>query len=78
LIELLRRTEDEYESYAWKRKKNSIEEDGHWAWKTRNSNHLTSAARYFLTEMVKANADPEAEARQRERAKQELRLIRRG
>jgi hypothetical protein len=28
------------------------------------ASHLMSAGRYFLTEMVKANADPDAEARQ--------------
>lgn len=35
-------------------------------------NYLMSAARYFLSEMVKANADPEAEARQRERAARDV------
>ena len=35
-------------------------------------NHLISAARYFLTEMVKANADPEAEFRKQERERRDV------
>jgi hypothetical protein len=31
-----------------------------------------SAARYFLTEMVKANADPEADFRKQERERREI------
>lgn len=64
---------DEYESYAWKRNKGGVEEDDHLGIEDpKCSNHLMSGARYFLTEMVKANADPEAEARQRERANREV------
>ncbi len=55
---------DEYENYAWKRKKDSVEEDDHLGLEDPAcANHAMSAARYFLTEMVKANADPEAEVR---------------
>jgi phage terminase large subunit len=64
---------DEYESYAWKRNKGAVEEDDHNGIEdTKCANHLMSAARYFLTEMVKANADPEAEARQREQAARDV------
>jgi phage terminase large subunit len=63
----------EYENYAWKRNKNAVEEDDHAGIEDpKCSNHLMSAARYFLTEMVKANADPEAEARQRAQAAQQV------
>jgi phage terminase large subunit len=62
---------DEYESYAWKRNKNSVEEDDHLGMEDpKCPNHLMSATRYFLTEMIKANADPEAEARARDRERQ--------
>lgn len=54
----------EYENYAWKRSKDSVEEDDHVGIEDPGcANHLMSAARYFLTEIVKADADPEAEAR---------------
>lgn len=59
---------DEYENYAWKRKKDSVEEDDHLGMEDpKCANHAMSAGRYFLTEMVKANADPEAEERKRVR-----------
>ena len=52
--------------------KNSVhphEEDNHLGMEDpKCPNHLMSAARYFLTEMGKANADPEAEARLQARA----------
>jgi hypothetical protein len=52
---------DEYEGYAWKRNKNSVEEDDRLGMEDpKRSNQFMSAARYFLTEMLKANADPEA------------------
>lgn len=67
--------EHEYENYAWKRKKDQVEENDHLGMEDPAcENHLMSAARYFLTEMVKANADPEAEERaghQLERERQE-------
>ena len=64
---------EEYENYAWKRKKASVEEDDHLGIEDPGcANHAMSAARYFLTEMVKANADPEAEARERERARRDV------
>jgi len=64
---------DEYESYAWKRNKSAVEEDDHLGMEDpKCANHSMSAARYFLTEMVKANADPEAEARLRERAARQV------
>lgn len=56
---------DEYEGYAWKRHKDQTEENDHLGIEDpKCPNHLMSAARYFLTEMVKADADPEAEERQ--------------
>lgn len=58
----------EYDNYAWKRNKDAVEEHDHLGIEDPNcANHLMSAARYFLTEMVKADADPEAEDRQRTR-----------
>jgi phage terminase large subunit len=64
----------EYENYAWKRNKDAVEEDTHLGTEDPNCpNHLMSAARYFLTEMVKADADPEADARK----ELQLRLARR-
>ena len=55
---------DEYENYAWKRNKGAVEENDHLGIEDPNcANHLMSAARYFLTEMVKADADPEADIR---------------
>lgn len=55
---------NEYENYAWKRTKDSVEEDDHQGIEDPNcENHLMSAARYFLMEMVKADADPGAEVR---------------
>ena len=41
------------------------------------ANHLMSAARYFMSETVKANADPEAEAREQARAAREVAAARR-
>jgi phage terminase large subunit len=55
---------EEYENYAWKRKKDSVEESDHFGVEDpKCANHAMSAARYFLTEMVQANADPEAQMR---------------
>ncbi len=55
---------NEYENYAWKRNKDAVEENDHLGTEDpKCANHLMSAARYFLTEMVKADADPEADAR---------------
>lgn len=55
---------DEYENYAWKRSKDAVEEEDHLGIEDpKCANHLMSAARYFLTETVKADADPEAEQR---------------
>lgn len=55
---------NEYENYAWKRQKDAVEENDHLGIEDPNcANHLMSAARYFLTEMVKADADPQAEER---------------
>lgn len=54
----------EYENYAWKRNKDAVEENDHLGIEDpKCANHLMSAARYFLTAMVKANADPEADLR---------------
>jgi hypothetical protein len=62
---------NEYENYAWKCRKEHVEEDNHLGIENPScANHAMSAARYFLTEMVKANADPEADARE-----SQLRLI---
>lgn len=59
-----RNLEREYEGYAWKRNKDAIEEDDHLGMEDPNCpNHAMSAVRYFLSEMVKADADPEAEER---------------
>jgi phage terminase large subunit len=64
----------EYQNYAWKRSKDSVEENDHMGIEDPAcDNHLMSAARYFLMEMVKADADPDADAR-RER---DLELARR-
>jgi hypothetical protein len=50
-----------------------VEEDDHLGMEDpRCANHLMSAARYFLMEMAKANADPEAEARERDRAARQV------
>ncbi len=60
--------EYEYENYAWKRNKGAVEENDHLGIEDPNCpNHAMSAVRYFLMEMVEANADPEA--LERERAK---------
>lgn len=54
----------EYQSYAWKRNKDSVEDNDHLGIEDPGcDNHLMSAARYFLSEMVKSDADPEAEDR---------------
>lgn len=56
---------DEYENYGWKINKDGINlglEDPICA------NHLMSATRYFLTAIIKADADPEALLRQKQRA----------
>ena len=54
----------EYENYAWKRTKDAVEEDDHLGIEDpKCANHLLSGVRYFLTEMVKADADPEADDR---------------
>jgi phage terminase large subunit len=68
---------NEYENYAWKRVKGQSEEDEHLSIEDPScDNHLMSAARYFLMEMVKANADPEAEARQQERDRVSVAVVR--
>ena len=55
---------DEYENYAWKRNKGAVEENDHLGIEDPScANHLMSCTRYFLTEMVKADADPEADIR---------------
>jgi phage terminase large subunit len=57
--------EKEYESYAWKEDKEGNQigvEDPKCA------NHLMSAARYFLTAMVKSDADPDREERKKQEA----------
>lgn len=54
----------EYENYAWKRNKDSAEANDHLGIEDPAcANHLMSAARYFLTEIVKVDADPEADER---------------
>jgi len=55
----------EYENYGWK-----IDKDGNnlGVEDPKCANHLLSAARYFLSEIIKADADPEAMLRQKERA----------
>jgi phage terminase large subunit len=53
--------EAEYENYVWKEDK---EGNGLGIEDPNCENHLMSAARYFLTEMVKHDADPEAFERQ--------------
>lgn len=54
----------EYENYAWKRNKHSVTTEDHLGIEDPNCpNHLMSGARYFLTDMVKADADPEADIR---------------
>ena len=64
----------EYENYAWKRNKDAVEEDDHLGIEDpKCANHLMSAARYFLTEMVKADADPEADERRQVAAERERR-----
>lgn len=53
--------ENEYENYAWKEDKDGADlkiEDPKCA------NHAMSAIRYFMTEMVKSDADPEREERE--------------
>lgn len=56
---------EEYENYAWKRRKDQVEENDHLGVEDPNcENHAMSAVRYFMMEMVKANADPEAEERE--------------
>jgi phage terminase large subunit len=56
---------EEYENYAWKRRKDQVEENDHLGVEDPNcENHAMSAVRYFMMEMVKANADPEAEMRE--------------
>jgi phage terminase large subunit len=58
----------EYENYAWKRNKDAVEENDHLGIEDpKCPNHLMSAARYFLMEMVKADADPEADIRKAHR-----------
>lgn len=50
--------EAEYESYAWKRNKDSVEEDDHLGIEDPVCpNHLMSAARYGLTMLVKPSVD---------------------
>lgn len=55
---------NEYENYGWlinKDGENTGEEDPKCA------NHLMSAVRYFISKMIKADADPEASLRKKER-----------
>ena len=56
---------EEYENYGWK-----IDKDGNnlGIEDPKCANHLMSATRYFLSEMIKADADPEAMRRKKERA----------
>lgn len=50
--------EAEYENYAWKRDKDSVEEDDHLGIEDPScANHLMSAARYALTMLVKPSRD---------------------
>lgn len=57
----------EYENYAWKRNKGAIGNDDHLGIEDPNcDNHLMSAARYFLTETVKVDADPESDERRKQ------------
>ncbi|MCK9319535.1 phage terminase large subunit [Methanoculleus sp.] len=60
----------EYENYAFKVDKDGTNlgiED------PKSENHLMSATRYFLSTMIKANADPEAQERERELARAKAR-----
>lgn len=55
---------DEYENYVWKRTKDSTDEEDHLGIEDpKCENHTMSAVRYFLTEMAKVDADPEADER---------------
>lgn len=50
--------ENEYESYAWKRSKEAIEDDDHLGIEDPScENHLMSAARYALTMLVRPTSD---------------------
>lgn len=61
-----KRIKAEVENYAWKRTKDSVDEDEHLGIEDPAcANHLMSAFRYFAMEMIKADADPEAEDRRR-------------